>query len=196
MVQVKPLAFEFMQANSYQATIVSNTIRTYAIFSYKCGEVQWSSLGRNRAAAVGYNSEADFFDNHPLSGISGIGDAVSCTFNIGKRRKRQAFGDPNTVAMELPGDQVVTAAVRQCLDLVHRDRFLFVFPDPLLDTPEELATLLDPCPCHLSQAINDRARFIPLDEPANCFVSARPILPVFPRQGEIALTQMCCYVNG
>ena len=50
---------------------------------------------------VGFNAEGNIFGNHPLSGFPAVGDAVSCTFDLGKRRKRQDM-TPNNMGMELP----------------------------------------------------------------------------------------------
>lgn len=189
--------YNYLQVNSYQATIVSDVTQTYAIFSYMCGGVQWSSLGRNRAAAVGYNSEGDYFVNHPLSGIAGVGDAVSCTFDIGRRRKRQN-GMGNNVGMPIETDQDVVAAVDECLGANNRDGFAYILNPEL--TPEILAKMLDPCPCTLQQAIVDSARFRRFDGPGNCYISSRPVSEPEPvllfTLGVISLTQKCCYMNG
>ena len=141
---------------------------------------------------VGYNSEGEYFQNHPLSGFSGIGDAVSCTFDIGRRRKREAGRED---VMCLPVDEDLAGKVREC-DRVAGNRmldFLTVY------TPESLAGLLDPCPCSLDQAMRDRARFVPIDEPENCYISAIPLQEprtLFAR-GPVTITQMCCYdVDG
>lgn len=180
------------QVNSYQATIVTDVIRTYAIFSYMCGEIQWSSLGRNRAAVVGYNSEAIFFENHLLSGLSGVGDAVSCTFDIGRRRKRQGDNMPNNMPMPLPADEEVRRAVASCLRLEARDILVTT------ETPENLAAMLEPCPCSLYnkllKIVHDLTN---MKIYVNCYVSSNPINLQQPRLGAIALTQTCCYdVNG
>ena len=157
-----------------------------------CGEVQWSSLGRNRAAVVGLNSAGNFFYNHPLAGFSGIGDAVSCTFNIGKRRKRQN-NMPNNVVINLPTDRNLATMFRQCSIAVNRDKLAYLGTP---DTPQTLADMLEPCPCTAQQAVTDNARFRPFTQPGNCYVSARPIDVLLPTIGLITLTQMCCYTNG
>ena len=172
---------------------MTDVYRTYAVFSYMCGEIQWSALGRNRAAVVGYNAEANFFQNHPLSGLSGIGDAISCTFDIGKRRKRQN-NMPNNMPMPLPADPVVQRKVQRCLAFVERERIAYL---TLQSTPQNLAAKLDPCPCTPDQAMEDRARFTKLDDTVNnCYISSTPIDDQIPSEGPITLTQMCCYVDG
>ena len=160
-----------------------------------CGEIQWSALGTNRAAVVGYNSEANFFENHPLSGLSGIGDAVSCTFDIGKRRKRQG-AMPNNMPMPLPADANVQRLVGQCLSFEARNQLAYLGTIPQ-ETPETLADRLDPCPCTPDQAIQDHARFIKHNDQNNdCYISSKPRSVRLGALGIISLTQMCCYVNG
>lgn len=182
--------------NSYQTTIVTDVFRTYTVFSYTCGGIQWSALGRNRAAVVGYNSEGNFFSNHPLSGLSGVGDAVSCTFNIGRRRKRQDNENDmtNNMAMPIPADDTIRRLVQQCLMFEARDKLSYL---GTTHTPQTLADLLDPCPCSLQQVVEDRARYRRLeDDDRNCYVSSHPIDFLLPTLGLIKLTQMCCYVDG
>lgn len=159
-----------------------------------CGEVQWSALGRNKAAAVGYNSEGNFFTNHALSGLSGVGDAVSCTFDIGRRRKRQAVGMPNNMGMGVETDAGVAGAVGRCVGASERDEFAYLLNPEL--TPEILADRLEPCPCTLNQAIVDNARFRRFDGPGNCYVSSNPVPVQLLSLGGISLTQMCCYMDG
>ena len=176
-----------LQVNSYQATIVSDAIRTYAVFSYVCGDIQWSSVGTNRAAVVGYNSEANFFENHPLSGMSEIGNAVSCGSDVGGRRKRQT-AQPTNVVLSPANLDFVNA---RCLRFRATDE-LFL----LGSSPASLAAMLDPCPCTLQQATTDRAKFTRLATPTNCYVSSQPVYHQLLALGRVTLTQMCCYVNG
>lgn len=157
-----------------------------------CGEVQWSSLGRNKPAVVGYNSEGNFFENHPLSGLTGVGNAVSCIFDIGRRRKRQN-DQPNNMPMVLPADRLVQGVVKQCMEAAATDEFAYYSSGK---TPETLANELDPCPCTLQQAFEDHARFIRINEPDNCYISSTPLGSKLPSFGLISLTQMCCYING
>jgi hypothetical protein len=143
-------------------------------------------------AVVGLNSGGNFFDNHPLAGFSGIGDAVSCTFNIGKRRKRQAPVMPNNVMMNLPTDPNLRQLVDQCTGFMNRDSLVYLGTN---HTQESLAAMLEPCPCIIKQADADHARFRPFTQPGNCYVSAQPI-DLRTLTGTITLTQMCCYTDG
>ena len=184
------------QTNSYQATIITNVTRTYAVFTYRCGAIQWSALGRNKGAVIGYNSEGNFFENHPLSGFSGIGDAVSCTFDIGKRRKRQGqFGGDGTngLRFRMPGEPGTQTEVDHCLSLLRTEALYYEFQFPR-ETPQSLAEKLVPCPCSEYQVYYDEARFIKLnDSTKNCYISAQPIPVNLIAFQPINLTQMCCY---
>ena len=43
--------------------MITNGTKSYAVFTYKCGELQWFE-----AATIGLNAPPDFFYNHPLTG--------------------------------------------------------------------------------------------------------------------------------
>ena len=160
-----------------------------------CGELQWSALGRNRAAVVGFNAEGNFFGNHPLSGFPAVGDAVSCTFELGKRRKRQDMEiPPANMMMELPADPQLRTKVESCLNAFDFDSGLLL----LGTTAENLAEMLEsqPCPCSRGQAVNDYGRFIPQRGVPQCYVSTEPI-KIRLLVSDITLTQQCCYgANG
>ena len=172
--------------NNYQAVIVSDVLRTYAIFSYMCGEIEWSALGRNQAAVVGFNA-IDSFYNHPLSGFSGIGDGVSCTRQL-RRRKRQM--EPFNMNLKVPVDENLRERVALCLDTYNRDRDLYTFGtdvDSLLEMLESY-----PCPCYRDHAREDVGRFQQQRELPNCYVSTRYVdVQLF--LSRLTLTQQCCY---
>ena len=131
-----------------------------------------------------------------MSGLSGVGDAVSCTFNVGRRRKRQDDEDnvTNNVAMPIPADDTIRRLVQQCLRFEATDKLSYLLST---HTPQTLADLLDPCPCSIQQVVEDRARYVRLeDDDRNCYVSSHPIDILLPILGSIKLTQMCCYVDG
>ena len=177
------------QFNNYQAIVVSDVIRTYLVFLYKCGEVQWSALGRNRAAVVGYNAEGKYFSNHPLSGYAAIGDDVSCTsgHDLGKKRKKRSEHDGDGGG-EVPTKEDLAKAVKECDDATKFSRLL---RGSL--TVEKLAQMLYPCPCTRSQAILDHGRFSPQKDMPQCYISTNPIDVMGLPLEKISLTQQCCY---
>lgn len=181
--------------------VVSNTYQTYAVFTYKCGDIQWSGVNRNQGAVIGFDAQGNYFGNHPLSGSSSIGDAVSCTFDIRKRRKRNLqptdplcnLNPPNTLGF---GD--VIGSVRFCLRVIGEDetRFnnLFDGQTDIGTLPNRLAGLFDACPCTEEHARNDLGRYI--KQPTGtvfgveCYVSGKPIV-----MQTLNLTQQCCYTE-
>ena len=52
-----------LQTNSFQAVIISNLTKTYAVYIYNCDSLTWSD-----EATIGFNAAADYYANHPLSG--------------------------------------------------------------------------------------------------------------------------------
>ncbi len=60
--------------NTFQAIAISNGAESYALFTYKCGEMEWSGQ-----AVIGYNggSLSDYYFNHPLSG-SDDAQTIAC----------------------------------------------------------------------------------------------------------------------
>ena len=177
-----------LQTNNYQAIVVTNNTRTFVIFTYTCGEIQWSALGRNRAAVVGYNARGDYYDNHPSSGFSAIGNSVSCTFQLGRRQARQA--PPSSNNMFDVGTNTSVAQQRgECLTAINID-IVFLTGG----TPQNLVEMLDPCPYTLQQVREDFGRFVlqPGSFPSSvCYVSAMFISIQLVER--FSLTQQCCY---
>ena len=178
-----------MQTNNYQVIVVSNVTHTYVIPTYICGEMQWSAVGRNKAAVVGYNAQSDFFKNHPLSGFSGIEDAVSCAVQLGNRRRRQSVQpSDDTLSERMPTDEEVEEAVGTCLTMIELDTRVTLIGFE----PENIAEMLDSCPCTLSQIEADFGRYVQLSDSPLCFVSAKPQI-VRLITVSTTLTQLCCY---
>lgn len=165
--------------------MVSNVATTYSVFSYVCGDIQWSSVGTNRSAVVGFNSEGNEFGNHPLSGFSDIGDAVSCTAQVGKRRKRQR--ETTNDKMKLPTNETLQNLIKRCVVADMLDKILL-----LGENTTELAQQLEPCPFTRDQALVDYGRFVEQENLSQCFVSTNPV-EVQVLLTTISLTQQCCY---
>lgn len=152
--------------------------------------MQWSALGRNRAAVVGYNARGDYYDNHPSSGFSAVGNSISCTFQLGGRQARQAPPPSVNIVIEPDTNLQVTQMRQSCLSAIEVDK-VFLFGS----TPQGLMNMLDPCPPDLQKVRDDFGRFIlqPGDFPSSlCYVSAWPISLTI-QTSSITLTQQCCY---
>ncbi|CAI8033001.1 Low-density lipoprotein receptor-related protein 6, partial [Geodia barretti] len=62
------------EMNSFQAIIVTDhTNQTYAVFTYKCGDLNWA-----RTPTIGFNAASLFYENYELSG-SPNAESMDCT---------------------------------------------------------------------------------------------------------------------
>ena len=62
-----------LQSNTFQAIAITDGSRSYAVYTYRCGDLEWSG-----GATIGYNGGpvGNFYANHPLSGSSA--SAIAC----------------------------------------------------------------------------------------------------------------------
>ncbi len=178
------------QTNTYQAVIVTDGIYSSNLFTYACGDLEWSATG-NRPAVVGYNAGGTYFENHRSSGFDTVGNDVSCVVTLGSRSKRQDGGMRNTVDMEFDIDAALVEGTRRCRThyTVDTQRIIdrFTFEDPVL-----------PCPCSLNQARND-PRFREDTQFGNaagssCYTQREPIVGQT-QIADITYGQQCCYDN-
>ena len=161
-------------------------MRTYALYTYTCGDIQWSSTGPGRAAVVGYNAAGESFFNHALSGYSLIGDAVSCSVSRANRKKRQMqASNTNTISLsKLSGDDAETCCV------------LLVVTDPVTDNIlMELNNLVAPCPPTLDQVEHDTARFKPQPGLPLCYVTMSKTKYEFNGGRRHSVARQCCYLD-
>ena len=163
---------------------MSDTIHTSMVFTYICGDLQWSAFGSGRnAAVVGYNSAGDRYFNHRLSGYTSIGDSLSCAVRLGKRRKRQSVRG-SSVSID------VQTIIAECSNMLVFDTRQYTHTDV-----NNYVSMLEPCPCDQSQADLDTARFRPQAESENCFVSMKPLstrADVLTSMRSM-IVQQCCY---
>lgn len=180
-----------MQTNNYQAIIVTDGLSTHAIFTYICGEMQWSSLVNENAAVVGYNSGTSFY-NHPLSGFSSIAESISCTVGSERRQKRQSVRQfTSSIVLSIPANNNLVTMAKNCIRAVDMDKTLFI-----VENHRVLAPQLEPCPCTLEQARNDLGRFVKHSDTPLCYLSGPKTIHLLLTR--ITLTQQCCYdpING
>lgn len=176
-----------MQTNNYQGILVTDGLSSYLIFTYVCGEMQWSALGQNRAAVVGYNTGSFSFYNHPLSGFSLIGENISCTSESGRRQKRQTVNRLGNTVIRPTNDGGMMRVRGNCLRRLFEDQRRFTNNIG----PADLASMLNPCPCSHSQARND-GHFDVFSQTPLCYVSV-PTSFTLNNNEIISLTQECCY---
>ena len=54
-----------LQGNNYQVVLLTDGTRSYTVFTYKCGELNYSKFPT--AAAIGFSAGLSLYANHPLS---------------------------------------------------------------------------------------------------------------------------------
>ena len=173
---------------------MTDTFHTYAVFTYKCGDMQWSGLNQNQGAVIGFDAEGNYFGNHPLSGSSSIGEAVSCTFDNNMRRKKRELQQTDPICNLTPDPPPDFRT--ECQQMGQDDISLFrkLFGANHREAPRTLADMFGPCPCTKDHADNDLGRYIkqPSDTiiGVECYVSGKPITVQ-----TLNLTQQCCYTE-
>lgn len=60
------------QTNTFQAILITNGTKSYAVFTYMCNLIEWSD-----AATIGFDAGGEFYANHPLSGQF-VSNAIDC----------------------------------------------------------------------------------------------------------------------
>ena len=180
----------YVQTNNYQAIIVSDSVDTFVVFNYMCGEMQWSGL--SNPAVVGYNANnGRVYENHPASNLHYIDHAVSCVFEIKNRRKRQLV--PRTWIYHLPKSAELVDLVQDCKSFLDIDKQTSII---LGTDPQAEAAMLLPCPQTKDQAMLDR-KYMKQPENDHCYVTAIPMRKDLPpgliNVNNVDLTQQCCY---
>ena len=66
--------------NTFQGIIITDEEgQSFAVFTYKCGRLEWSNTPASQNhAVIGFSSPGGFFRSHVLSGTSDV-TSVSCT---------------------------------------------------------------------------------------------------------------------
>ena len=60
------------QTNTFQAVLITNGTKSYAVFTYMCDRIEWSD-----EATIGFDAGGEFYINHPLSGQF-VSNAIDC----------------------------------------------------------------------------------------------------------------------
>ena len=137
-----------MQTNTFQGVIVTDTVRSFYIFSFTCGEIQWSGQGFE-TAIIGYNSNGNYFYNHPANGLPDIGRIVSCTrYMIPDRgtMTQQIFEQMGAPSGACPADTAIQMAKELCHNIANLDDASFTNINTLRDRNDESWTVLSKCP--------------------------------------------------
>ena len=155
-------------------------------------------MGNGLSAVVGLNARGTFFDNHPLSGMPDIRCAVnglSCFTGSPSRRKRNSLGR----ALQnfcLPTRINLRNQALQCLNRFYRLDIgnIVLNGSTPQQTPMEISSMLEPCPCTEHQALEDCGRFKPDPSRARCYITTKPLpLSLQSRAPGVTALQQCCY---
>ena len=134
--------------------------------------MQWSGIWKH--AVVGYTDSGDYYENHPASGYEIVDTVVAC--------KNQFCGDErsNLVYKLSQSIDFVSQQMLECNKKYNQDTketgdFAAI---------QDIASLLEPCPCTLWQAWRDWGRF--RSQSNLCFVQRTSPM-------NTSYTQQCCY---
>ena len=128
----------FLQENTYEGVIISDGIRTYAVYTHHCDLLEWAGFGNN--AVVGYSLRGTYFANHPLSGLEEVED-IGCL--------NQSRSDWTNLVYRLSvsvDDLQIQRA--ECMKFYDEDIELF-------GDISKIPLSLEPCPCSFFQATVD-----------------------------------------
>ena len=174
------LSFLHLQNNTFQGLVITDGTRSYTVFTYRCGLLQWSGLdGFYPHAVIGYNMRGQFI-NHPLSGFSQVLN-VACS-------NTPATPWSNLVYAIGDRENDLQRARAECFRRYNDDRRVFgnIIPFRRQFTRS--------CPCTRFQAVRDfRFRF---DFERSVFLGTRSIFCYtqrFPVTFVFGGGQLCCY---
>ena len=63
-----------IQENNFQVVVATNGTKSYAVFTYQCGQLNWVV---GNGASIGFSASSTFFANHPLSQKNTVND-IAC----------------------------------------------------------------------------------------------------------------------
>ena len=177
------------------------------MFTFNCGDLNWSGQGF-QTAIVGFNSQADFFVNHPANGFPDIAEIVSCRREIAPpgRRKRVADGGGGSTSNQIAMNMDLAMTLQLCLaragdddagfqDLTNLENLFG--PPQVINVVDELPA----CPPTLVHAsIDPMFQAFPEQTTADaeCFRSTQEYEPPFgfiPTRS-YTFVSVCCYSNG
>ena len=154
--------------------MITDLEQSYAIFTYKCGELQWTGLDDN--PTIGFFSVANsMFENHPLSRQS-TANQIACGPN------------PEYNNVIYPIGRVDRRLVRSCLEWYRSD--LNIYGTSLIARIDQS---LPSCPCSFFQALFDFSLFFTFvaNKTSLCFRQRFPRF--FFEDRFISATRECCY---
>ena len=61
-----------LQNNTWQGLVITDGATSYAVFTYRCGDMNWAY-----GPTIGFNAAGDYYVNHPNTG-STSGEEIAC----------------------------------------------------------------------------------------------------------------------
>ena len=178
----------FLQKATFQAVLVTDSVRSYVIFLYPSNGIQWPSHRHSKSVVVGYNAgNYRSYYNHEASTTDAVFDIDATLGNVPNVRGKYVFRVDSDAAAVVVGN-------RECLAW-YKDE---VLPLPSISISVSGASLpleleLEPslpsCPCTFFQAIFD-ARFRFRHRDGNIFCAYLSFPDVEYRE------VTCCYELG
>lgn len=135
------------RTNTYQATVITDGMLTFAVYTYSCDRLQWASVENGQIfSVIGFNinpanapsASLPLFDNHPLSGLPTV-NSVACM------NQNMRVDTANLIYLVGNDSGAVQAARSECIKIASSDSTVFS-----LLSPSRLA-----CPCSIFQAARD-----------------------------------------
>ena len=82
------------QGNTFQAILITDGLKSYAVFTYQCGYLYWSS-----PATIGINAPPEYYYNHPLTGTAVSPDEIACVHENSEWNNVIIDMEPNPVVL-------------------------------------------------------------------------------------------------
>eukprot|EP00731_Ephydatia_muelleri_P017659 Em0010g757a len=163
--------------NTYQAIVITDTIQSYAIFTYNCQLLQWVQSQFNYAV-VGFNAGGTDYTNYNFSTTAQIG-GIACN--------NSTYPWSNVVYNIGKSTSDIQKLKRQCLTNYNNDITRFSINGASLTT-----TIQQPCPCSRMQVqVDTRFANDVRQNNVSCYYQSKPskIRGVYP-------TRYCCYAKS
>ena len=63
VISVEESFYFYFQTNTFQGIVITDGTTSFAVFIYKCGDLNWES-----GTSIGFSAAGDLFANHPFAG--------------------------------------------------------------------------------------------------------------------------------
>ena len=157
--------------------------------------MEWSGQG-SETAVMGYNSNGNYFLNHPANGFPDIGRIISCTMYLipDDREKRQATTVEVPPSGECPADPEAQGQKQLCRQFADADDNLIKNIDTLTNSEDQNWQILSKCPATKSQLEISTEFRVFAQQTGDCFRSKNAFVPSLDSlQTHHEFVSVCCY---